>query len=184
MGVLEIEMLGILLPIYHGTSEAVLQIGLGHLESSSLPVGGETTHTVITGHRGLPSSMLLTNLDRMELGDIFMIRVLTDELYYKVDQIRIVNPDEWDNLKIEQGMDYCTLLTCTPYGINSHRMLVRGIRVDGVNRNVVLSEAHKISKAMVLVVVISVLPAVIIVYSVLSRLIIRLRKKIQRGKAN
>jgi sortase A len=177
-------MLGIMLPIYHGTSEAVLQIGLGHLESSSLPVGGETAHAVITGHKGLPSSMLLTNLDRMELGDIFMIRVLTDELYYKVDQIRIVNPDEWGDLKIEQGMDYCTLMTCTPYGINSHRMLVRGIRTDGVNRNVVLSEAQELSKAMVLVVVIAVLSAVMAVCSVLSRLIIRLRKKIRKRGAN
>jgi sortase A len=180
MGVLEIERLGILLPIYHGTSEAVLQIGLGHLESSSLPVGGETTHAVITGHRGLPSSMLLTNLDRMELGDTFMIRVLTDELFYKVDQIRIVTPDEWGDLKIERNMDYCTLMTCTPYGINSHRMLVRGVRADSVTRDDVLSEAQEIGRFTVLISVISVLSVVILACSVVLSLIVRLRKKIQK----
>ena len=138
MGTLEIDKIGVLLPIYHGTNEGVLRIGAGHLEGTSLPVGGPGTHTVITGHRGLPSAMLLTELDKMEIGDIFTLHVLGDVLTYKVDQILVVEPDQMDALAIENGKDYCTLVTCTPYGVNSHRMLVRGSRVDdtGAGENV------------------------------------------------
>lgn len=117
------------LPIYHGTDEGVLQIAVGHIEGSSLPVGGLNTHCVLSGHRGLPSAKLFSNLDKLEEGDIFMIRTLDQTLTYEVDQIRIVLPDEVDDLKIEEGKDLCTLVTCTPYGINTHRLLVRGHRV-------------------------------------------------------
>jgi len=130
IGTLEIEVIDVHLPIYHGTDEGVLQIGLGHLEGSSLPAGGPGTHTVITGHRGLPSSTLLTNLDRMAIGDIFNIHVLGETLTYRVDQMVIVLPHEFEELYIDPDADYCTLVTCTPYGINTHRLLVRGRRVN------------------------------------------------------
>jgi len=131
IGTLEIDVIDIHLPIYHGTDESVLQIGLGHLEGTSLPIGGPGTHAVVTGHRGLPSSTLLTNLDRMEIGDTFRINVLNETLVYKVDQKVIVEPREMAELAIVAGAAYCTLVTCTPYGINRHRMLVRGKRVAG-----------------------------------------------------
>ena len=130
MGTLEISKIGVLLPIYHGTNEGVLRIGAGHLEGTSLPVGGPGTHSVITGHRGLPSAMLLTELDKIGIGDIFQLHILNEVLTYKVDQIIVVEPDQMDELAIAPDKDYCTLVTCTPYGINSHRMLVRGIRAD------------------------------------------------------
>lgn len=130
MGYIEVASLGISLPIYHGTSEAVLQVGIGHLDWTSLPVGGESTHCVLSGHRGLPSAKLLSDIDQMVVGDRFVIRVLKEKLTYEVDQIRIVLPHETDELKIVPGQDYCTLVTCTPYGINSHRLLVRGHRVE------------------------------------------------------
>ncbi len=130
MGYIEVASLGISLPIYHGTSEAVLQVGIGHLDWTSLPVGGESTHCVLSGHRGLPSAKLLSDIDQMVVGDRFVIRVLKEKLTYEVDQIRIVLPHETEELKIVPGQDYCTLVTCTPYGINSHRLLVRGHRVE------------------------------------------------------
>ena len=129
MGYLEIPVLQTTLPIYHGTSDAVLSVGVGHLEGSSLPVGGEGTHSVLSGHRGLPSAKLLTDLDKMVVGDIFMVHVLDETLTYEVDQIRIVEPQDVGELAIIDGMDYCTLVTCTPYGINTHRLLVRGHRI-------------------------------------------------------
>ena len=129
MSYIEIPKIKCSLPIYHGTDEGVLQIAIGHIEGSSLPVGGVNTHCVLSGHRGLPSAKLFSNLDKLEEGDIFMIRTLDQTLTYEVDQIRIVLPDEVDDLKIEEGEDLCTLVTCTPYGINTHRLLVRGHRV-------------------------------------------------------
>lgn len=129
MSYIEIPKIKCSLPIYHGTDEGVLQIAVGHIEGSSLPVGGLNTHCVLSGHRGLPSAKLFSNLDKLEEGDIFMIRTLDQTLTYEVDQIRIVLPDEVDDLKIEEGKDLCTLVTCTPYGINTHRLLVRGHRV-------------------------------------------------------
>ncbi len=128
MGILSIPRIRLELPVYHGSSAAVLSAGAGHLEGSSLPVGGESTHCVLTGHRGLPSARLFTALDQLEVGDIFTLRVLEDELSYQVDQIRIVEPSEFEDLYIEEGRDLCTLMTCTPYGVNSHRLLVRGER--------------------------------------------------------
>lgn len=132
MGYLEIPKIEISLPIYHGTEESVLQVGIGHLDWSSLPVGGANSHCVLSGHRGLPSAKLLTNLDRMQIGDCFYLQVLDETLTYEVDQILIVEPEETAQLQIEEGKDYCTLVTCTPYGINTHRLLVRGTRVDTV----------------------------------------------------
>lgn len=129
MSYIEIPKIKCSLPIYHGTDEGVLQIAIGHIEGSSLPVGGVNTHCVLSGHRGLPSAKLFSNLDKLEEGDVFMIRTLDQTLTYEVDQIRIVLPDEVDDLKIEEGKDLCTLVTCTPYGINTHRLLVRGHRV-------------------------------------------------------
>ena len=130
MGYIEIPIIGVTLPIYHGTDDAVLQIAVGHLEWTSLPVGGESSHCVVSGHRGLPSARLFTDLDRLVVGDTFMFRVLDEILTYEVDQILIVEPHETDELLIQEGKDLCTLVTCTPYGINSHRLLVRGHRVE------------------------------------------------------
>ena len=130
MGYIEIPSIKVSLPIYHGVDEAVLQVAVGHIPGTSLPTGGESTHCVISGHRGLPSAKLFTNLDQLKEGDLFMLRVLDETLSYEVDQILIVEPHEVGALTIEPGQDYCTLVTCTPYGINSHRLLVRGHRVE------------------------------------------------------
>ena len=130
MGYIEIPEISVSLPIYHGTDEAVLQVAIGHLEWSSLPVGGESSHCVLSGHRGLPSAKLFTNLDKLREGDTFLLRILDEVLTYEVDQILIVEPQETSALQITQGQDLCTLVTCTPYGINSHRLLVRGHRVE------------------------------------------------------
>lgn len=130
MGYITIPKISVELPIYHGTDEGVLQVAAGHLEGSSLPVGGAGTHAVISAHRGLPSAKLFTNLDELEVGDRFTITVLDRVLTYEVDQISIVLPTEVDQLLPTEGMDYVTLMTCTPYGINTHRLLVRGKRVE------------------------------------------------------
>ena len=130
LGTLTIDKIDVKLPIYHGTDEGVLQVGLGHLQGSSLPVGGAGTHAIITGHRGLPSSTLLTDLDKMGLGDTFSIYIMGETLVYQVDDIRTVEPDEEEALAIDPARDYCTLVTCTPYGINTHRLLVRGLRME------------------------------------------------------
>lgn len=129
MGYLDIKKIDVHLAIYHGTSDAVLQTGVGHLEGSSLPVGGDTTHCLLSGHRGLPSATLFTHLDKLEIGDTFTLHVLGDVLTYQVDQIDVVLPQEVDLLSIESGYDRVTLITCTPYGVNSHRLLVRGSRI-------------------------------------------------------
>lgn len=130
MGYIEIDSIGVSLPIYHGTEDSILQIAVGHLEWSSLPVGGAGTHCVMSGHRGLPSAKLFTNLDYLVEGDTFVLRVLDEVLTYEVDQILIVEPDDVSALQIVPEQDLCTLVTCTPYGINSHRLLVRGHRVE------------------------------------------------------
>lgn len=130
IGYIEIPSIDVTLPIYHGTSEEILQVAIGHIEGSSLPVGGLSTHCVISGHRGLPSSRLFTDIDRLSEGDIFTLLVLDEALTYEVDQIRIVEPDDISLLEIKEGEDLCTLVTCTPYGVNSHRLLVRGHRVE------------------------------------------------------
>ena len=130
MGYIEIPAINCSLPIYHGTEESVLQIAVGHIEGSSLPVGGSTTHCVLSGHRGLPSARLFTDLDKLTEGDTFLLHILDETLTYEVDQIQIIEPHEVDALRIEEGKDYCTLMTCTPYGVNTHRLLVRGQRVE------------------------------------------------------
>lgn len=132
MACIEIPVIRCSLPVYHGVDDEILQVAVGHLPGSSLPVGGESTHCVISGHRGLPSAKLFTNLDKLTEGDIFSIRVLNEIHTYEIDQIRIVLPEELDDLEIYEGKDYCTLVTCTPYGINTHRLLVRGIRNDAL----------------------------------------------------
>ena len=129
MGYIDIPKINVYLPIYHGTSEEVLQKGIGHIDTTSLPVGGSSTHSVLSGHTGLPSAELFTDIDQLEVNDVFYIHVLGEVLAYKVDQIKIVLPEEDDDIQIVQGEDYVTLLTCTPYGINDHRLLVRGTRI-------------------------------------------------------
>ena len=130
IGYVEIPSINVSLPIYHGTNEEILQVAVGHIAGTSLPVGGESTHCVISGHRGLPSARLFTDIDQLSEGDIFTLLVLNETLTYEVDQIRIVEPDDISLLGIEEGEDLCTLVTCTPYGVNSHRLLVRGHRVE------------------------------------------------------
>lgn len=132
MGYIQIPVIDVTLPIYHGTSESVLQVAIGHLDWTALPVGGESTHAVLSGHRGLPSARLFTDLDKVQEGDYFTITSLNRTITYEVDQIRIVEPQEVSDLKTVPGKDYCTLVTCTPYGINTHRMLVRGRRIDNI----------------------------------------------------
>ncbi len=150
IGYIEIDKIDCYLPIYHGTSSAVLQVGVGHLEGSSLPVGGESTHAVISGHRGLASAELFTNLDQLEVGDTFTITVLDETLTYEVDQIRIVEPTDFSELAIEEGEDLCTLMTCTPYGINTHRLLVRGHRVESASSAVrVSADAMQVEPTLV-----------------------------------
>ena len=150
MGYLEIPTIQISLPIYHGTEDEVLQIAVGHLGWSSLPVGGEGTHCVLSGHRGLPSAKLFTNLDKLVAGDKFVIRVLDEVMTYEVDQILIVEPNDLSALAIEKGKDLCTLVTCTPYGVNSHRLLVRGHRVENESEEIrVTSDAMEIDPLIV-----------------------------------
>lgn len=147
MGYIEIPRIDCSLPIYHGTSEGVLQIAVGHIEGSSLPTGGLGTHCVLSGHRGLPSARLFTSLDKMEVGDTFMLHVLDETLTYEVDQILIVEPQDVSALELDPLADLCTLVTCTPYGINSHRLLVRGHRIETVEEAapvVVTSDAVRI----------------------------------------
>lgn len=132
MGYIVIPKIDVNLPIYSGIEEESLRRGVGHLEQSSYPLGGESTHCVLTGHRGLPSALLFTDLDKLEIGDEFYLHVLDDVLAYRVDQIKVVEPNESGDLEIIEGMDYCTLVTCTPYAVNTHRLLVRGIRTEYV----------------------------------------------------
>ncbi len=139
MAYINIPKINVELPIYHGTDDAVLQIAIGHLAGTSLPVGGESTHCVVSGHTGLPSALLFTNLNKLVEGDRFTISVLDRTLTYEVDQIRIVLPDELEDLEIEEGKDYCTLVTCTPYGVNTHRLLVRGHRVENERGEVLVT---------------------------------------------
>lgn len=164
MGYIEIPAIGCSLPFYHGTDEVVLQSSVGHIEGSSLPTGGTGTHCVLSGHRGLPSAKLFTDLDRLREGDTFVLTVLDETLTYEVDQILIVEPDEVDALNIDPEQDYCTLLTCTPYGINTHRMLVRGHRVEneGADGVRVTADAIQIEPVLVAPMIAALLLAVIL----------------------
>lgn len=150
MGYIEIPTIELSLPIYHNTEDSVLQIAVGHIDWSSLPIGGESTHSVLSGHRGLPSAKLFTNLDKLVVGDRFVIRVLNEVMTYEVDRILIVEPTDLSTLTIEDGKDLCTLVTCTPYGINTHRLLVRGHRVENKSETIrVTSDAMQIEPLIV-----------------------------------
>ena len=133
MGYISIPKIHVKLPIYHGTDEKILQTSIGHLEGTSLPVGGKNSHCIVSGHRGLPSAKLFTDLDRIKEGDTWTMTILNETLTYEADQIRIVEPTDLSNLQIKKGKDYCTLVTCTPYGVNTHRLLVRGHRIPNLN---------------------------------------------------
>ena len=152
IGYVKIDKIGVELPVYHGTSDQVLNRGVGHLQGTSLPVGGESTHSVMSAHRGLPSAKLFTDLDRLDLGDTFQIIILDQVLTYMVDQIKVITPKEIGDLQIVEGQDYCTLFTCTPYGINTHRLLVRGIRIETIKEKPVIyvaNEAFRIEPLLV-----------------------------------
>ena len=171
MGYIEIPKINCSLPIYHGTDEAVLQIAVGHIEGTSLPTGTPGSHTVLSGHRGLPSARLFTDLDQMEAGDLFVIRVMDRVMTYMVDQILIVLPEEMDGLAIDPNEDYCTLVTCTPYGINSHRLLVRGRRTDNVEMEQIIkvvSDATQIKPILVAPVLAAPMLLILLVWMMIS----------------
>jgi sortase A len=173
MGYVVIPKLGVELPVYHGISPEVLNIACGHLEGTSLPVGGENTHCILSAHRGLPHAKLFTDLDRMELGDTFTITVLDRTVTYQVDQIKVVRPNEIDDVRIIDGADHCTLLTCTPYGINSHRLLVRGTRIENAAPVLyVTSDAYRIDSLVATPVV-----AAPILFVLLIVLMVKYREK-------
>lgn len=169
MGYVQIPKINVILPVYHGTDEAVLQIAAGHIAGTSLPVGGENTHSVLSGHRGLPSAKLFTDLDQIREGDIFTVNVLDQTVTYEVDQIRIVLPEDVSELRIFPEEDYCTLVTCTPYGINTHRILVRGRRIENQREAVIVNaEAVRISPLLVIpavgIPIIFVLLVILLIY--------------------
>lgn len=166
MGYVVIPSIDVKLPLYHGTTESVLQIAAGHLEWSSLPVGGESTHCVISGHRGLPSAKLFTDLDKMSNGDLFQLNILNETFTYEVDQILTVEPEDSEQLQIIEGRDYCTLVTCTPYGINTHRLLIRGHRVENPEdlKFHVSSDATQIDNVIVAVIIAVPILVVLLVY--------------------
>jgi sortase A len=151
IGYISIEKIGLELPLYHGTGDDVLSFAVGHLEGSSFPIGGNGNHAVVSAHRGLPSAVLFTHLDYMEIGDTFQFKILDKTIIYQVDQIKTIKPDDASDLKIEADGDYCTLLTCTPYGINTHRLLVRGVKVDSVKQSkiYVTSDAQQIDSLII-----------------------------------
>lgn len=173
IGYIGIPRIDVELPIYHGTSEEVLAVAAGHLEGTDLPVGGEGTHAVISAHRGLPSAKLFTNLDKLQEGDSFTIKVLDRTMSYEVDQIRIVEPEEVGDLAPVEGEDYVTLLTCTPYGINTHRLLVRGHRVENTaSAPVIENEAYELDSSMLAPIVAA--PLLLILLAVL---LVKYRRK-------
>ncbi len=171
MGYITIEKIKVQLPIYHGTADKVLNSAVGHVEGSSIPVGGVSTHAVLSAHRGLPSAKLFTNLDKLEKGDIFTIRILDRTITYQVDQILIVLPEETDALNVVPGEDYCTLVTCTPYGINTHRMLVRGTRIENIEPDRVINvitEAYQIDPLIVTPAVAAPILGLLLIYLIVK----------------
>ena len=166
IGYLTVPKISQELPVYHGTSDSVLSVAVGHFQGTSLPVGGETTHSVVSAHRGLPTAVLFTHLDRMELGNTFYFTILDRTITYEVDQIRIVEPDDLSLIQIEAGRDYCTLLTCTPYGINTQRLLVRGHQIDASQtRNLYIpNEAYRVDPLVVMPFVALPIIAALLVY--------------------
>ncbi len=180
MGYIYIKKLNLDLPIYHSVDESVLQVGIGHLPVSSLPVGGHSTHAVLMGHRGLPTAKLFTNLDRMEIGNTFVLKVLREKYYYQVDDIQVVEPDDvTDKIEIEEGKDQVTLITCTPYGINSHRLLIRGERIDDLIEDDDLDTIlNKNYKNNILIIVTIIVCAIILISTIITLMHERKRKKI------
>ena len=189
IGYLKIDRIGVELPIYHGTSDDVLNRGVGHLEGSSLPIGGENTHSIMSAHRGLPSSKLFTDLDRMEIGDNFQIIILDQVLTYQVDFIKVIEPNDVSNLQIIEGGDYCTLFTCTPYGINTHRLLVRGVRIETVEAKPIIYVSNEAFRVKPLIVTPAVAAPILLIF--LIHLLVKYReptkdtqqKKKEDGKA-
>lgn len=167
MSTIEIPKLGVSLPVYHGTGVDVLQIAIGHLEGTSLPVGGKSTHCVVSGHRGLPSAKLFTSLDKLVVGDTFTLRTLDETLSYEVDEISVVLPEETEKLQIVPGEDLCTLMTCTPYGVNTHRLLVRGHRVENEQAAEIRVSADALQIDPLLVAPFLGIPVVIILFIVI-----------------
>lgn len=166
MGYLTVPKISQELPVYHGTGEEVLAIAVGHMEGTSLPVGGKGTHSVVSAHRGLPTAVLFTHLDRMEIGDTFTFKILDRTITYEVDQIRIVEPHDMSLIELEPGKDYCTLLTCTPYGINTQRLLVRGHQIDASQkRNIyIANEAYRVEPLIVMPLVALPIIFVLLIY--------------------
>ena len=166
MGYITVPKISQELPVYHGTSDGVLSVAVGHLQGTSLPIGGENTHCVVSAHRGLPTAVLFTHLDRMEVGDTFCFTILDRTITYEVDQIRIVEPDDTSLIQIKDGKDYCTLLTCTPYGINTQRLLVRGHQVDASQtRNLyIANEAYRVEPLIVMPIVALPIIFVLLIY--------------------
>ena len=178
IGYLTIDKIKVELPIYHSVSETVLNSSVGHLEGSSLPIGGKGTHSILSAHRGLPSAKLFTELDKLEIGDTFKITILDETLVYKVDKISIVKPNDRKELKIDKDNDYVTLLTCTPYGINTHRLLVRGVRVQGdIKKDYITTEGFKVNKLIVMPII-----ALPIIALLLIVLLIKPIKKVNINK--
>ena len=184
IGYVKIAKIGVELPVYHGTSDEVLNLGVGHLEGSSLPVGGESTHSVMSAHRGLPSAKLFTDLDRLEMGDTFQITVLDQVLTYQVDQVKVITPREIEDLQIVEGKDYCTLFTCTPYGVNTHRLLVRGIRIETITEKPVIYVANEAFRIEPLLVTPAVAAPMLLVF--LIHLMVKYREppKKKEGESN
>lgn len=166
MGYLTVPKINQELPVYHGTSDAVLSTSAGHFQGTSLPIGGETTHSVVSAHRGLPTAVLFTHLDRLQIGDIFYFTILDRTITYEVDQIHIVEPDDVSLIQIEEGKDYCTLLTCTPYGINTQRLLVRGRQIDASQKRsiYIANEAYRVEPLIVMPVVALPIIFVLLIY--------------------
>lgn len=183
MGYIEVPKIGCTLPIYHGTDDAVLQIAIGHFEGTSLPTGDIGTHSVLSGHRGLPSAKLFTDLDQMEEGDLFVIRVMDQIFTYEVDQILIVLPEELDALAIDPEHEYCTLETCTPYGINSHRLLVRGHRTENQEMETIIkvvADATQVKPILVAPVLAAPMLLALLVWTTISTNRKQRRRKIMK----
>ena len=175
IGYIDIPEINVKLPVYHGTDESVLQVAVGHIAGSSLPVGGKSTHCVLSGHRGLPSAKLFSNIDKLVEGDIFTLNVLNEVLYYQVDQILTVEPDDLKALEIQKGRDYCTLVTCTPYGVNTHRLLVRGSRIDGISSARIAADAIQIEGYLVAL-------CVTAAFAVMALIYVAVRNRIKRNR--
>ena len=186
MGYIDIPSIKISLPVYHGTDEAILQIAIGHIIGTSFPIGGEGSHCAVSGHRGLPSAKLFTDIDKLQAGDKFLLQVLDRTLTYEVDQIRIVLPQELQNLEIDPYSDYCTLITCTPYGVNTHRLLVRGHRVDNDNTDAtrVTADAMRFEPVIVAPLVAAPILFILLIYVLISTSRWNKRRTAKRSKAD